>query len=247
MLDLAAFDVAEAQAAARVLATRGIAITTLAAEQVRRPAEWLAEFTHLENVTRAHFGEAARSPAEMVERLAFLKVDPTALFIARLAERYVGYTCLNMLESDGEILTQGWTGVRPEFGRQGLATALKLVGAAYAKAQGYRQIVTAPRLTNLASLRANARVGFRPRDYVQPARSHNVRYATIRRLLQHLEGLAAWRFAAVAIGILGLLRVALGDAALRQNEGAFELFSILRLVAAAGVLFLLVQRRQSDA
>jgi len=132
--------------------------------------------------------------------------------------------------------------------RQGLATALTLVAAGYAKAQGYRQIVTAPRRTNVASRGANARVGFRPReDAVQSVHRPNIRYAAIRKLLQHLEGLPAWRFAAGAIGILGLLRAALGDAALRQNEGAFELFSILRFVAAIGVLFLLVQRRQTDA
>jgi len=113
VLRLAAFDVAQAQTAVRVLATRGITITTLAAEQVRRPAEWLAEFSDLENATRDHLGEAARSHDEMVERLVFLKEDPKALFIARLADRYVGYTCLNVLESDGEILTQGWTDVRP--------------------------------------------------------------------------------------------------------------------------------------
>jgi GNAT superfamily N-acetyltransferase len=171
----------------------------------------------------------------MVERLAFLEVDPTAVFIARLGEWYLGYTCLNVLESDGEILTQGWTGVRPQWRRQGLATALKLVGAAYAQARGYRQIVTAPRRTNLASVRANARVGFRPRN------------AQMRRLLQHLKELPAWRFAAIAIGILGCLRAAWGIAGLHENEGASELFWILRFVAAVGVLFVLVQRRQTDS
>jgi RimJ/RimL family protein N-acetyltransferase len=94
----------------------------------------------------------------------FLKVVPEALFIARSGERYLGYTCLNMLESDGETLVHGWTGVRPEARGRGVATALKLVAAAYAKTQGYHRIVTAPRRTNAASLRANAKAGFRPRS-----------------------------------------------------------------------------------
>jgi RimJ/RimL family protein N-acetyltransferase len=100
--------------------------------------------------------------AAAVARLAFLKVAPEALFIARSVDRYLGYTCLNVLESDGETLVQGWTGVRPEARRQGLATALKLIGAAYAKATGYLRIVTAPRHTNVSSLRTNEKVGFRP-------------------------------------------------------------------------------------
>jgi RimJ/RimL family protein N-acetyltransferase len=164
VLDLDAFDPDRAAAAERDLAARGIALETLATEQRRRAATWLAEFTDLENATRAHLGEPPRTPAEMVERLAFLRVAPEALFVARAGERYLGYTCLNVRESDGETLVQGWTGVRPEARGRGLATALKLVGAAYAKARGYRRLVTAPRRTNAASLRTNAKVGFRARS-----------------------------------------------------------------------------------
>jgi len=133
-------------------------VARLASEQTRRPSAWLAEFTDLENATRAHLAAAPRIFAQIVERLAFLKVAPEALFIARSGDRYLGYTCLNVLESDRETLVQGWTGVRPEARRQGLATALKLVGAAYAKATGYRRIVTAPRQTNVSSLRTNEKV-----------------------------------------------------------------------------------------
>jgi len=47
-------------------------------------------------------------------RLAFLKVEPEALFLARAEDSYLGYSYLNVRESDGTTLIQGWTGVRPE-------------------------------------------------------------------------------------------------------------------------------------
>jgi len=125
-----------------------------------------SEFTTLENATRSHLGEPPRSPDEMRERLVFLEVTPEALFLARRSERYVGYACLNVAESDGVTVVHGWTGVRPEDRRHGLATTLKLRAAAWAKARGYRRIVTSPRATNAASLAANARVGYQPVDQV---------------------------------------------------------------------------------
>ena len=161
VLDLAMFDATRADEASRAQHARGIVFTSLAEEQQRLPVEWLAEFTDLENATRAHI-DAPRTTDQMLERLAFLKIDPSALFIARLGNRYLGYTCLNVLESDGTTLVHGWTGVRPEERRRGLATALKLRAAAFAKQRGYQQIITAPRRTNLASLRANEKTGFRP-------------------------------------------------------------------------------------
>ena len=69
----------------------------------------------------------------------------------------------------------------------------------------------------------------------------------IRALISHLKVLPTWQFAAIAVATLGFLRAAFGVAGLHQNEGAVELFSILRFAAFLGLLFVLVQRRQSDA
>ena len=138
---------------------RGITFVTLAEEQRRQP-DWLARFCDLENETRKHI-DAPRSVEQMRERLAFLKVVPEALFLAKLDELYIGYTCLNVAESTLDCLIQGWTGVRPEHRRQGVGTVLKMIAAAYAKRQGYKKIVTAPRFTNTASVRMSLKVGFR--------------------------------------------------------------------------------------
>jgi GNAT superfamily N-acetyltransferase len=141
----------------------GITFATLAEEQMRTP-DWLARFCDMDNETRRGNVGAPRAVEQMVERLAFLGVVPDALFIALSSDRYVGYTLLNP-PVDGEdphALRQGWTGVRPEFRHQGIATALKAHGIAYARAHGYTQIVTEPRTTNAASLGMSAKVGFRP-------------------------------------------------------------------------------------
>ena len=158
-LVLADVDVTAFEPQLREMAARGIAFATLAEEQQREP-EWLARFCELENETRRGI-DAPRSVEQMRERLAFLKVVPEALFLAKLGDRYVGYTCLNVAESDADCLIQGWTGVRPEYQRQGIGTALKMLGITYAKQHGYRAIVTTPRVTNTASIRMSLKVGFR--------------------------------------------------------------------------------------
>jgi RimJ/RimL family protein N-acetyltransferase len=158
-LVLSEVDASAFEAQVREVAARGITFTTLAEEQRRQP-DWLSRFCDLENETRKHI-DAPRSVEQMRERLAFLKVVPEALFLAKLGERYIGYTCLNVAESTQDCLIQGWTGVRPEHRRQGIATALKMIAAAYAKERGYEKIVTTPRFNNTASVRMSRKVGFR--------------------------------------------------------------------------------------
>lgn len=169
-LDLDTFEASRAVTAVRDQEARGFTFCTLAQEQTRSPANWLMEFTDLDNETRAG-SHAPRSPDQMIERFAFLALVPEALFIARRRDVYVGYSYLNVAESDKETLIHGWTGVRLEYRGQGLATALKLHAAAYAKQRGYRRIVTILRKTNSASLRVNVKVGFQP----TPARRPNER------------------------------------------------------------------------
>jgi RimJ/RimL family protein N-acetyltransferase len=145
------------------LRARGVTFATLAEEREREP-DWLALFCDLDNETRRGDVGAPRTVEQMAERLAFLGAEPAALFVARSGSRYVGYTLLNppVAGEDPHVLRQGWTGVRPEFRRQGIATALKALGIAYARAHGYASMVTEPRTTNAASIAMSTRVGFRP-------------------------------------------------------------------------------------
>ena len=138
---------------------QGINFVTLAEEQRQEP-QWLSLFCDLENETRRGIDEP-RTVEQMAERLTFLKVVPEALFIAKVEGCYLGYTCLNVAKSDKSCLIQGWTGVRPDYRRRGIATSLKMLGIIYAKEHGYEKIVTSPRKTNTASVRMSLKVGFR--------------------------------------------------------------------------------------
>ena len=138
---------------------RGITFATLAEEQREQP-DWLPRFCDLENETRKGI-DPPRTIEQMKERLAFLKVVPDALFLAKHEDCYIGYTCLNVAESTPECLIQGWTGVRAGYRRQGVGTALKVLGIMYATWHGYKQVVATPRFTNTASVGMNLKVGFR--------------------------------------------------------------------------------------
>jgi len=146
------------------LSARGITFAALAEEQASQP-DWLERFCDLDNETRCGDVGAPRTVAQMRERLVCLEVDPELLFLAKAGEQYVGYTLLNAPhpDEDAGILRQGWTGVRPAFRRQGIATALKALGIAYACEHGYREIVTEPRMANAASVGMSRKVGFRER------------------------------------------------------------------------------------
>ncbi|HEX8211419.1 MAG TPA: GNAT family N-acetyltransferase [Longimicrobium sp.] len=141
----------------------GVTFTTLATAQARC-ADWLERFTELDNATRSETGDPAvpRTPEVMRHRLVSFELDPEACFLALDGERWIGYTLLDpKLSRDGR-LEQGWTGVCKEHRQRGIGTALKLLGVEYARAHGYRAIVTAPRRQNVASFTMSTHLGFRP-------------------------------------------------------------------------------------
>lgn len=153
------------------LAAEGLTFTTLRQAQRSNP-DWLERFTALDNATRNETGDPAvpRTPETMRDRLASFQLEPDACFLALHRDDWIGYTLLDPRLSEGGRLEQGWTGVRPEHRRRGIATALKVLGIEYARTQGYEVIVTAFRRLNMASLGLSTKVGFVP-----TARSPSVR------------------------------------------------------------------------
>jgi len=141
----------------------GVTFTTLAAAQARC-ADWLERFTELDNETRSETGDPAvpRTPEVMRHRLDSFELEPEACFLALDGERWIGYTLLDPKLSRDRPLEQGWTGVRTEYRQRGIGTALKVLGIEYARAHGYRAIVTAPRRQNVASFTMSTHLGFRP-------------------------------------------------------------------------------------
>jgi GNAT superfamily N-acetyltransferase len=87
-------------------------------------------------------------------------VLPDALFIAKRGDEYVGVSDVSLFEALPGALTQGFTGVRREYRRRGLATALKVREVLYAQSHGY-QIVQAFNKSEQRAIRAlNEKLGF---------------------------------------------------------------------------------------
>ena len=144
---------------------QGISISTLAEERARDPrcVQKLHELT-----TLLSEDDPARGPIEPPrynarEALMWLEmpyVIPDAYFIAKHGDDYFGVSDLSRFEAVPGGLTQGFTGVKREFRRQGLATLLKLCGIAYAQSHGYEIIQTfnTPEQTAIRAL--NEKLGF---------------------------------------------------------------------------------------
>lgn len=145
------------------LAADGVTFTTLLAAQAEHP-DWLERFTSLDNATRSEAGDPAvpRTTEAMQERMASLQLEPAACILALRGDHWIGYTLLAPKVSEDRRLQQSWTGVRANYRRRGIATALKVLGIEYARAHGFVRIVTATRAQNTASIALSTRVGFVP-------------------------------------------------------------------------------------
>jgi RimJ/RimL family protein N-acetyltransferase len=145
---------------------QGISISTLMEERERDPryVEKLYELT-----TEIRRDDPARdffTPPAYYEREARLWLEmpyvlPEAYFIAKEGDRYVGLTDLNLREAVPGGLSQGFTGVRAEYRRRGIATALKVCAVEYAKRRGLRTIRAFNRPVHSAVLALNEKLGFR--------------------------------------------------------------------------------------
>lgn len=85
---------------------------------------------------------------------------PEAWFIAREGDHYVGESALWKSAGEPGICYVGATGVRREWRRRGIATALKLTVADWAKAAGIQQVRTWNAQQNRAMLSINEAMGF---------------------------------------------------------------------------------------
>ena len=145
---------------------RGISISTLREERDHDPRyiEKLYELTstlRLDDPARDFF-----TPPSYYEREARLWLErpyvlPDAYFIAKDGDQYIGVTDLNLLEAMPGGVSQGFTGVRREYRRRGIATALKVRAIEYAAQHGYRTIRAFNRPAHSSLLALNEKLGFR--------------------------------------------------------------------------------------
>jgi mycothiol synthase len=92
---------------------------------------------------------------------------PEGYFVAVAGEQYVGLSNLWHSPVAGELRT-GTTGVRREWRRRGIALALKVRSLEFARAQGFRRVVTENETNNRGMIAINDRLGF----VKQPAYVH---------------------------------------------------------------------------
>ena len=145
---------------------RGVSISTLAEERASDPlyVEKLYELTtalRLDDPAREPFAPPAYNEREARLWLELPYVLPDAYFIAKDGDRYVGVTDLNLHEAMPEGVSHGFTGVRREYRRRGIATALKTRAVEYAARRGYRTIRAVNRPAHTALLALNEKLGFR--------------------------------------------------------------------------------------
>lgn len=164
-LKVSSFDPLPFVETAYKVAAKDITITTLADLQKRDP-KWQEKVWELDcTCTLDEPLPDTFSPptleqyvAEELETPSFM---PEAWFIALDGDRYVGMAVLNKDFVDTEHLQAGFTAVRRDYRRQGIATALKLRAIDFAQHYGATRITTGNEENN-PMFQINLRLGFQP-------------------------------------------------------------------------------------
>ena len=161
----ARFDPDLLQPVIKELDAQGISITTLEAERAQDPrcAEKLYELTTLvgrDDPARSPFAPPAYNAREAALWLNMPYVLPEGYFIARRGDEYLGVSDVSLFDAMPGALTAGLTGVRREYRRIGIATALKMHTMLYAQSHGYQIIQTFNHPTQSGILALNQKLGF---------------------------------------------------------------------------------------
>ena len=144
---------------------QGISITTFAEERKREPrcVENLYELTTLLQQDAPARGPLAPARYNAREALLWLEMSyvlPDALFIAKHGDEYLAISDVSLFEALPRGLTQGFTGVRREYRRRGLATALMVREVLYAQSHGYQVIQSFNKPEQVAMRALNEKLGF---------------------------------------------------------------------------------------
>jgi GNAT superfamily N-acetyltransferase len=159
-------DVSPLPALVRRLADEGISISTLAEERLRDP-RCVQKLYELETVlreddpARSQLALPAYNAREALMWLEMPYVIPDAYFIAKHGDEYIGVSDVSLFEAMPGGLTHGFTGVRRDYRRRGLATALKLNGIIYAQTNGYGIIQSFNRPQQTAIRALNEKLEFK--------------------------------------------------------------------------------------
>lgn len=160
-LALGSLDLAPLLPVVEQVAARGIVIDTVLEERRRNPQ--LAQQLHeLYNAAQSDAYQPLSFQA-FAQRMDEPAILPNCFFLARQGEQYIGLSALARMEAAPEQAVQRWTGVRPEFRRQGIATALRVCTIEAAQRLGYRTLFTYTNHTDPVMLAFNEKLGFQRR------------------------------------------------------------------------------------
>jgi GNAT superfamily N-acetyltransferase len=87
---------------------------------------------------------------------------PEATFVALAGDEVVGFAKFHLTEARPEVARHDLTGVKRAWRGQGIARALKTAEIAWAKREGYQQLVTANEVRNAPIVHLNEVMGYKP-------------------------------------------------------------------------------------
>ncbi|HEX8694113.1 MAG TPA: GNAT family N-acetyltransferase [Longimicrobium sp.] len=165
-LDLAAADLSPFAALPERLAAEGFRFRTFEQAQAE-DADFWAKLTALQNAAAADWPDpdpggpfVAMSEEKARGFFAGFRALPGGFFVADEGGRYAGYSGAGLDEhAPAGHAGSGPTAVHPAYRGRGLATALKYLGLAEARRQGYTVAVS--QSANPAMVRVNEKLGFR--------------------------------------------------------------------------------------
>ncbi len=164
-LDLSTFDESKFQRYLTSLADQGITFTTLSMVRADDETELRNLYELVQLIVADMPREATFTPLSFEQwkaiNLNSPRILPEGYLIAKHDARYVGMSNVLSNEIDPQNLSQDDTGVRREYRGRGIAVALKLKVAEFAKKNGYKSIKTWNDSTNAPMLAVNTKLGFK--------------------------------------------------------------------------------------
>lgn len=163
-LTLSEFPQSKVHDRSTALTGEGLRLTTLAAEGVDRPdvRRRLFNLNQVSSADVPRMGEYAPISFKefVVAELTDPKAIPEATFLACDGEVYVGWSSLQRVLASPDTLDIGFTGTLPEYRGRGIASELKRQAIEYARAHGYRSVITANDSLNPRIWAINEKLGF---------------------------------------------------------------------------------------
>jgi GNAT superfamily N-acetyltransferase len=162
-LDLGCFDVTTWQDTIDRATASGMRIISLAVLSEERP-DWKRElhrlYADIEADVPTQF-PLMEMPFDDFEALILgRRLVADGFLVAMDGDQLVGLTEPQLVDDDPTAVAQEMTGVRSDYRGRGIATALKVTAAIWAKRRGFTSIRTDNAQSNAPMLAVNARIGF---------------------------------------------------------------------------------------